>query len=266
MITLIGHGYIGEHISQELQIQNIPHKWIHHFEKIPSGTTTIINAAGYTGSPNVDACEIHKQETINGNVLFPLQLEMKNRSIPIIHISSGCVYTGYKENGWTEDDEPNFNFNNGSFYSGSKTLEQNILKPFMNKSYLLRIRMPFGDKHHPKNFLTKLHTYEKLINFTNSLSYVNDVAKVAIHFAATLPTPGIYNVCNPGHKSTKEIADMLSLNKPWFTEEEFIQATVAPRSNCTLNVDKLQNVYAMRNIDSALFRAINELKSNELQS
>lgn len=260
MITLIGHGYIGEHISEELKTQSIPHRWIHHTDKIPTGTGVIINAAGYTGSPNVDACETYKQETINGNVVFPLQLEMKNRSIPIIHISSGCVYTGYKYGGWTEIDEPNFDFNNGSFYSGSKTLEQELLKPYMNKSYLLRIRMPFGDKHHPKNFLTKLHKYEKLIDFTNSLSYVNDVAKVAIHFAATLPTPGIYNVCNPGYKTTKQIADMLGLDKPWFTEEEFTLATSAPRSNCVLNNDKLQNVYPLQHVDSALSQAIEKLK------
>jgi UDP-glucose 4,6-dehydratase len=264
MITLIGHGYIGEHISKELTNQNIPHNWIHHTDKIPSGTTAIINAAGYTGSPNVDACEIYKQETINGNVLFPVQLEMKNRSIPIVHISSGCVYTGYKHGGWLETDEPNFDFNNGSFYSGSKALEQSLLQPYMNKSYLLRIRMPFGDNHHPKNFLSKLHTYEKLIDFTNSLSYVNDVAKIAIHFVATLPTPGIYNVCNPGQKSTKEIADMLGLDKSWFTEEEFKQATTAPRSNCVMNTDKLQSVYPIQSIDDALRTAIENLKTNDV--
>ena len=34
-----------------------------------------------------------------------------------------------------------------------------MLEPFMNKSYLLRIRMPFGDIDHPKNFLTKMKKY-----------------------------------------------------------------------------------------------------------
>ena len=115
MITLIGHGYIGKQIKKELEHQNIHHEWITHAQSVPAGTTVIINAAGYTGSPNVDACEQYKQETIDGNVVFPLQLESANPSTPIVHITSGCVYTGYKPGGWTEEDAPNFNFNNGSF-------------------------------------------------------------------------------------------------------------------------------------------------------
>ena len=31
----------------------------------------VINAAGYTGKPNVDACELHKADTLQGNTLFP---------------------------------------------------------------------------------------------------------------------------------------------------------------------------------------------------
>jgi hypothetical protein len=90
------------------------------------------------------------------------------------------------------------------------------------------------------------------------------VAKVAIHFVATLPTPGIYNVCNPGQKSTKEIADMLDLDKSWFTEEEFKQATTAPRSNCVMNTDKLQSVYPIQSIDDALRTAIENLKTHDV--
>ena len=31
----------------------------------------LICAAGYTGKPNVDACELHKQETLLGNAILP---------------------------------------------------------------------------------------------------------------------------------------------------------------------------------------------------
>ena len=31
----------------------------------------LINAAGYTGKPNVDACELNKADTVEGNVIFP---------------------------------------------------------------------------------------------------------------------------------------------------------------------------------------------------
>ena len=31
----------------------------------------LVNAAGYTGKPNVDACEINRADTLQGNTLFP---------------------------------------------------------------------------------------------------------------------------------------------------------------------------------------------------
>lgn len=257
MITLIGHGYIGQAIWNRLQYGSYtPAYWIRHGESISKDTKIIINAAGYTGSPNVDACEIHKEDTILGNVLWPLKLEMENPNTKIIHISSGCVYTGYEKD-FTEEDEPNFNFDNGSFYSGSKALEQKLLAPYMNKSYLLRIRMPFGCEKHPKNFLTKLEKYSKLIDFRNSLSHVDDVAETVIHFIIRKPSPGIYNVTNGGSKTTREIANMMGLqSKEWFSESEFSTAVKAPRSNCVLDNTKLTKVFPIRNIDDALKDAI----------
>lgn len=264
MITLIGHGYIASHIANELYDRKMVFSHIHHTEKIPRITSVIINAAGYTGSPNVDSCEIHKQDCVNGNVLFPVQLEMNNPITPIIHISSGCIYNGYEKE-YTEEDKPNFNFDNGSFYSGSKALEQELLLPFLQKkSYLLRIRMPFGDYHHPKNFITKLTAYEKLISMNNSLSYVPDVANVSIYFATHLPKSdnGIYNVCNPGYSNAKEIMSMLGIHKEYYTEEEFKKVTVAPRSNCILNTNKLEKLFPLPDVKQRLkevTKKINEI-------
>lgn len=258
MITLIGHGYVGRHIQRELEKQEKKYNWICHDQIIPKKTTVIINAAGYTGVPNVDMCEIRKKETIDGNVLFPLKLENHCPDIPIVHISSGCVYTGYKPGGWTEDDEPNFDFGNGSFYSGSKALAQKLLAPYMEKSYLLRIRMPFGDLPDPKNLFTKLENYQKLVDFENSLSYTNDVARVAIFFAENLPEFGIYNVCNPGSMTTKQIAEKLRIDKDWFTQDEFLSAVNAPRSNCVLNTDKLQKIFSLTAVERAVDTALKE--------
>jgi dTDP-4-dehydrorhamnose reductase len=251
MITLIGHGYIGKHIHNELFEQKMEHNWISHKDPIPMNTDYIINCAGYTGVPNVDACEYNKQETIEGNVLFPLSLE-RITSVPIMHISSGCVYTGYKDGGWLETDTPNFNFDNASFYSASKTLAQELLMPYMNKSYLMRVRMPFCNENNPKSLLTKLRKYDKLIDKENSVSCVFDIAKVAVHFYKTRPEYGIYNLCNKGSTTTKKISDKMGLNKDWFTDEEFKNSVIAPRSNCVLNTDKLEFVYKIRSTDEAL--------------
>lgn len=261
MIRLIGHGYVGSAIAWELTVSRIPFIWNKHTDTAVDNVSCIINAGGYTGSPNVDACEYNKNLTLDGNCVWPVTLEAKFPNIPIVHVSSGCVYTGYKTGGYTEEDEPNFNFENGSWYSGTKALAEKLLKPYLHKSYLLRIRMPFGLAKHPKNLLTKLETYNKLVDFENSLSYVPDVAKVAVFFATEQPTFGCYNLCNPGSITTRKIADMMGLQKEWFTHDEFNQAVKAPRSNCVLNTDKLEKIYPIKPLDQVLNFAISQYKA-----
>ena len=260
MITLIGHGYIGSFIQKELEQEGLKYNWISHKDSVPMNTSYIINCAGYTGVPNVDACEYNKQKTIEGNVLFPLNLE-KITNVPIMHISSGCVYTGYKDGGWLETDTPNFNFDNASFYSASKTLAQELLTPYLHKSYLMRVRMPFCNTNNPKSLLTKLSKYDKLIDKENSVSCVYDIAKVAIYFYKNKPKFGIYNLCNTGSTTTKKISDKMGLNKEWFTEEQFKNSVIAPRSNCVLNTDKLESVYKIRSTDESLDECIKELNN-----
>lgn len=264
MITLVGHGYIGKAIAAYLTETKTAFRWVNHTDPDIASTTRftscVINAAGFTGVPNVDMCEVYKDETIQGNIIFPLRLQTEAwlRSIPVIHITSGCVYNGYNGDGWTEEHEPNFTFNNGSFYSGSKSLFQEMMKPYLLNSYLLRIRMPFDGSHDSKNIFTKLSSYHRLINNVNSYSYVKDVAKVAVFFANTRPPGGIYNVCNPGYIDTKTVAKKLGIEKLWMTHDEFKAITKAPRSNCTLDGAKLQKIYPLRPVNEVMDEAIKE--------
>lgn len=255
MITLIGHGYIGKQISRQLANWQRAYHWVTHKSDIPKNTTVIINAAGVTGYPNVDQCELNKEKTIDGNVVFPVALHQKT-DCPIVHITSGCVYTGYKDGGWLETDEPNFSFDNGSFYSGTKALAQKLLEPIIeqtNKHYLLRIRMPFGVEDCDKNLLTKLTKYEKLISMENSLINVDDVADMAIRFALERPPAGVYNLCNPGGVTAKEICEIVGITgKQWVTEEEFSLMVKAPRSNCVLNTDKLTKIFPIDDVQTSL--------------
>src|SRR5438270_13634509 len=58
----------------------------------------LINAAGYTGKPNVDACETAKAETLFGNSLFPQTVAQAClvTGTPWGHVSSGCIFSGAK--------------------------------------------------------------------------------------------------------------------------------------------------------------------------
>jgi nucleoside-diphosphate-sugar epimerase len=261
-IVLIGHGYVGRYIAAELDAQSIHYIWTNHNKYIPFDADFIINAAGFTGVPNVDACELRKADTVQGNINFPLHLE-RTFGCQILHLTSGCVYTGYKDNGWTESDTPNFNWNNGSFYSATKAEFQKLWTEYGydKKSYLLRLRMPFGPDNLDKNLLMKLWNYDRLVNFENSITYLPDLARAVVRFIEDRPLPGIYNAVNPGGVTTRQITEIAGINKPFYTTEEWASKAIAPRSNCVLNTDKMQAISEFRPADQALKEAIDFIRT-----
>lgn len=261
MITLIGHGYVGRAIARELIIEEPAFRWHRHqsWYLATDRDSVVINAAGYTGKPNVDGCEDHPRDCIQGNVRWPLDVEAAAGRVPVIHIGSGCIYQG--DGFFSERDEPNFT---GSVYSCAKLLAEVALDPYLDKSYVLRLRMPFGKQEHPKNLLTKLGQYPTLVDYRNSLTSIDDAAKAIVWFARNLPTPGIYNLTNPGSVTTREIAEMMGLQKEWFpSEAAFLSTVKAPRSHCTLDTRKLEAIYPMRGVKDALAEAIAALKQRK---
>src|SRR5947207_2244468 len=111
MILLLGAtGYIGQAFAQELRRRGQPfvplaRKALDYtrfdilFDYVrKTRPEFVINAAGATGKPNVDACETDRAETFHGNALFPQTVArvclMTNT--PWGHVSSGCIYSGAK--------------------------------------------------------------------------------------------------------------------------------------------------------------------------
>src|SRR5579859_8139824 len=138
MIYLLGgSGYVGHAYQALLRRQGIPYRNVRRSELDYTQKDLLrdalrqdrpeflINAAGYTGKPNVDACELHKAECLLGNAVLPgiIAQACEEASIPWGHVSSGCIYSGNgpQDRGFTELDAPNFTFrtNNCSFYSGT---------------------------------------------------------------------------------------------------------------------------------------------------
>jgi dTDP-4-dehydrorhamnose reductase len=257
MITLIGHGYIGTHIAKKLR----NFEWISHNETPSKNTSFIINATGYIGYPNVEECEKNKDVCMEANVLYPLSLERQYR-IPILHITSGCVYTGYPEGGWTEEDAPNFTFDAGCFYSGCKIAFQKLLQPYLDKSYLFRVRMPFCETPHPKNLLFKYNRYPKLVNYKNTITGMLDLINIVQYFERERPDFGIYNIVNKGIITTEEIVKKLDVDKQWYTREEFESISTTKRSNCALSTKKLESVYPVPHINDSLDKAIFNYRKN----
>src|SRR6267142_1558714 len=169
MILLLGAtGYIGQAFAAELRRRNL------RFQPLTRKTLDytdfnvlfdyvrkvkprfLINAAGYTGKPNVDACEHARAETLQGNATFPQMVSRVCLMTKTLwgHVSSGCIYSGAKV------DEPNFSFRSPpcSFYSGTKALAEEVLRG-SDQCYVWRLRIPFDEFDHPRNYLSKLQHY-----------------------------------------------------------------------------------------------------------
>ena len=212
----------------------------------------LINAAGYTGKPNVDACEIYKKECLDGNAVFPgtIRSVCEELNLPWGHVSSGCIYTGRRPDGegFREDDEPNFTFrqNNCSWYSGTKALGEEVLQGASN-CFIWRLRIPFDNQNGPRNYLTKLMQYDNLLEAENSISNLDEFVKASCETWEKKIPFGIYNVTNPGHISTRQVAEWINESGVckkdfnYFTSEEHFlkNAAKTPRSNCVMDSTKL---------------------------
>ena len=166
--------------------------------KFSTKSCIVINCAGYVGKPNVDQCEVEKDRTILGNIVFPAQLSeiLYARGIELCHISSGCIYNGYVKR-FTEEDQPNFGFDSTrytcSFYSGTKALAEQVIKN-NPMAYIFRLRIPFDEYSSPRNYITKILKYDKLIDMTNSFSHRGDFVRYCLDLISSPAPYGVYNL------------------------------------------------------------------------
>ncbi|KAF9589750.1 hypothetical protein IFM89_028659 [Coptis chinensis] len=215
--------------------------------------THVFNAAGVTGRPNVDWCESHKTETIRTNVAGTLNLAdvCREHGLLMVNFATGCIFeydAAHPEGsgiGFKEEDTPNFT---GSFYSKTKAMVEELLKEYDNVC-TLRVRMPISsDLSNPRNFITKISRYNKVVNIPNSMTILDELLPISVEMAKR-NLRGIWNFTNPGVVSHNEILEMyksyIDPKFEWknFTLEEQAKVIVAPRSNNELDASKLKNEF-----------------------
>ena len=180
--------------------------------------------------------------------------------IPWGHVSSGCIYSGRREDGagFAEDDEPNFSFRRGpcSFYSGTKALGEEVLDG-AQRCYIWRLRIPFDHEPSPRNYLVKLIRYARLLEAENSISHRGEFVRATLDCHRLEVPFGTYNVTQPGPVTTRQVTGWMLEERerriacgepnPFPAEfsffeslEEFMAlAAKTPRSNCVLDTDRL---------------------------
>jgi len=266
-VLIGGSGYVGQAFQEvlgkrDISYCNLTRKVINYYDPQAliealraEKPIAVINAAGYTGKPNVDACEDDKVNCLLGNAVLPgiIRDVCETLDIPWGHVSSGCIYTGARADGtgFQEEDLPNFNFrsNNSSFYSGTKALGEEVLSGAA-KNYIWRLRIPFDERNNPRNYLSKLLNYDRLLDAENSISQRFEFVEACVDsFEKEIPY-GTYNVTNPGSTTARDITAIMKNYglvtkelKFFESEEDFmLRAVRTPRSNCTMSSEKLAKV------------------------
>nr|QGZ00666.1 UDP-L-rhamnose synthase [Sorbus aucuparia] len=215
--------------------------------------THVFNAAGVTGRPNVDWCESHKPETIRTNVVGTLTLAdvCRDHGLLMVNYATGCIFE-YDDShpprsgiGFKEEDTPNFA---GSFYSKTKAMVEELLKEYDNVC-TLRVRMPISsDLSNPRNFITKISRYNKVVDIPNSMTILDELLPISVEMAKR-NLRGIWNFTNPGVVSHNEILEMyknyIDPSFKWtnFTVEEQAKVIVAARSNNEMDASKLKKEF-----------------------
>jgi len=258
-IIILGNGYIGNllhsYLSVKYDVFKLSSKDVNYHSKIKLkdiiselNPHAIIGCYGFTGNPNIDQAETLKEECWNLNVTIPLSVShvCAEEKIPYIHISSGCVYSGYEKE-WNEDDKPNFGiFNESSFYSKTKHAFE-VTSIHIPKT-VVRIRMPFSSCDNQRNYINKILRYDNLIDAVNSRTCMDDFGLSILSiidngYAINLSKNQIVHAVNKNPLSTKEfIKEMSDLgieNKKWTLMPYQEMIFKSPRSNCIINTSDI---------------------------
>lgn len=262
-IIILGNGFVGSNLAKHFLKQNIEHSVFskntfdysnqaylkNYLSNIKDDIKAVINCSGYTGVPNVDACEKNKDLCWKLNVSDPINVveACNDLNIPIIHVGSGCIYSGYDKI-YTEDDTPDFGVGSrdASYYSQCKHSFE-MMSKHCNR-YIFRIRIPYIDESCSKNYFNKILKYNTLINELNSVTSIKDFNLFVEAFLNKLEQIpyGLYNVVHTQPVMAEEVIDILKKNGLNNPEWHFIKTkdlnTVAKRSNCVLSTDKIKNL------------------------
>jgi len=279
MVLLFGAaGYVGSAFAAELGARGIPFTGVTRGDARFDSTDSVaalvdrvrpefaINAIGYPGRPNVDATEREKLRCLAANTVVPgvIAEVLAVRGIPWGHVSSGCIFQGTRPDGsgFTEDDAPNFAFGDAaaSWYSRTKAMAESLLRDAPD-CLIWRLRIPFDEFDHERNYLTKAMEYDRLLEVRNSISHRGEFAAACVETLVRRLPAGIYNVTNPGAVWTSDVVAALARRgmrkKPesYFSDEgDFLSAPGRiKRASCLLDGSKLEAAgIRMREVHEAI--------------
>lgn len=204
-------------------------------------------------------------ENIRDNLFSPFLIAelCRQQNIHYTYLGTGCIFKYDGDQLFTEESKPNFF---GSSYSIVKGFTDQMMSmyPVLN----LRIRMPIIDKHHERNFITKIVKYEKICSVANSMTVLPEMLPLVLQMMEQKIT-GTVNLTNPGVITHNEILEMYKeLVDPSFTWKNFTQEEqrailASDRSNNHLDTSRLEGLFQVKPTKEAVRDCLTLLSSSK---
>lgn len=245
-----------------------------------AGPTHVASFIGRTHGPGnntIDYLEGGPDKlTINlrDNLYGPMLLAelCRKRNIHFTYIGSGCLFTYTEErpfgsSPFTEDDVPNYF---GSSYSVAKGFTDRLMHHYDNVLNV-RMRLPVSNEENPRNLITKLANYPKIMSIPNSVTVLPELLPALLELMKKRHV-GTVNLVNLGPIEHKEILseyvqqidpshdyELIDMKDPG----DFARNLKKKRSNCYLATDVLAKLCPqVSSAKESVSKAIKEMANN----
>lgn len=276
-IIIIGKGQVGSALRDALSEHTI-HHWTKDIDELSSseisaiGPRAIINAAGRT---DLKWCEENPREAFRSNIEAPVQLfqritainNLSSDPIRFLHFSSGCIWDGpYDEKG--KPFTPNHPSRPAAYYSWTKAAcDQMLLKEDPMNAAILRPRQVYSSLRSPRNTISKLMSYPRLVTTPNSMSSMEIIIKTVRHcLTSKSDWNGIWNIYDAGITTPFEVGKMLAeaglRDMPAPLEKSELDAFHKPKRVDTVLFDeRFERLIEPEPFDLVMKRTIQEFKN-----
>ena len=269
-----GRGYIGQSITQYITLHHPSIQFIMgksrceeeeavRNEIIAENPDRVLCCIGRSSGKNIYSTS-YVEDKLDINIRDNLYAQMvllkccQELNIHFTHVGDGCIF--YDKDDTTvflEEDTPNLTC---SAHSIVKSYTEKLIRLFSTHYLQLRLRYPISGDFHPKCLLSKLLSYDKVVNRSTSVTVLRDILPVMMDLVLQQKT-GTFHLVNPGVVNLLELKcqlkNVLDRNQ---TVEEFSQedhdAMLGQRSHVVLDSSKLHTLYNVEHVHSSLQRIL----------
>ena len=224
----------------------------------------VISCIGKSSGKNIYSTSyIEDKLDINlKNNLYAQMVLLKScndNNIHFTHIGDGCIFNNDMDE-YYEDDEPNLTC---SSHSIVKSYTERLIKLFSDNYLHVRLRYPVSGDFNPKCLLSKLLSFDKIIDKNTSISILKDVFPILIKMILT-ENKGVFNLVNPGKinlidlkiKCKDLIDNNLVINEFNINDHN---NNIGERSHVILNTNKITKLYDLPETTNSINNVLEDM-------